>query len=137
MFGRDVPHVERFGLIVNCRQHSVVGRDKILRVAGHQNRPPRRSHAGVYHHQVNRFRRKIFVRLAKRQRAIENIVGQNAVGNIHDVHFGIDVQNHTLQHSNQMVVRSVIRRQCDDRPRQGLLPWFSTPWMLQARSFRR
>ena len=106
---------------INHRQHAVIGRDKILVLRADEQRPPFRSHAGIHNHHVDRFRRKVGIRRANRQRAVEQIEGRDVVRDVHDGHVGIDLEDDAFERANQMVVRAVISCQCNDRVGQWIL----------------
>src|SRR5207248_7897625 len=78
-------------------------------------------HAGIEHVDVNGLRRKIGVRRADGQRAVEQIKGRDVVRDVHDGRIRIDLQNDALQRANQVVVDAVVRRQGNDRVGQGAL----------------
>src|ERR1035441_2715707 len=118
VLGNNVPDVERFRLIVHGREHAVIRRDQIVLVGRHEDWATFRPHAGIDHDHVDRFRWEIFVGLPDGERAVENVVRDHAVRDVHNGHFGIDAQDHALHDPDQMVARAVIRRQCNNRPRQ-------------------
>ena len=55
-------------------------------------------------------------------RAIQQIKRRDAVRDIHDLHFGIDLQNDSFEHAHQVVVRPIIGRQRNDRIGQDSSP---------------
>ena len=46
VLGGDVANMQALFSGIDQREHAVVGRHKVMPVAGHQDRPPRRSHPG-------------------------------------------------------------------------------------------
>jgi hypothetical protein len=63
---------------------------------------------------VNCSRRKICVGRANGKRAIQQVIRRDVMSDIDDGSVGIDLENDTLQRADQMVVRAVVGRECDD-----------------------
>src|SRR5579859_698166 len=117
-----VSHHQAFRLaLVNHREHAIVRRHKILIRRANQQRPPLGAYAGVHHYHVDRLRREIRIRRPNRQRTIEQIKRRDVVRDVHNRHIRIDLQDYALQRADQVIVRAVVRRQCDDRVGQGAL----------------
>ena len=118
MFGGDVPDVKRFGLVVDSGEHAIIGRDKIVLVAGNENGTARCADAGIDHDEVDGFRREIRIGLSDGDGAVKNIVSEDVMGDVDDVDFGIDAENHALHYADQVIAGAVVRRQSDDWARQ-------------------
>ena len=54
--------------------------------------------------------------------------GSHMMRDVDDCHFRIDLQDDAFQRPHQMIVRSVVRCECDDGVRQWILP----PWVLSG-----
>src|ERR1700730_14657963 len=63
---------------------------------------------------MNSSRRKIGIRRTYRQRPVQQVVAVYMVRDIHDVEFGVDLQQNALQGSDEVIVRTVIGGKCDD-----------------------
>jgi len=122
MFDIRMAHDETFLLaLINDRQHAVVRRYEILILSADQQWPPLGSYTWIDNHDVDGFRRKIGIRGANRQRAIEQIKRRDVVRDVHNGYVGIDLQDYALQRSHQMVAGPVVCCECDDRVSQWIL----------------
>ncbi len=117
----NIPDVQRFRLVIDGRKNAIIGRDKIVLIACHKDGTPRRSDAWVNHDEMNRFRREIFVGVADRERAVENVVSDNSVRDINDIHFGINRENDAFEYAGEMVGGSIIRCERNNWAGQCLL----------------
>ena len=92
--------------IVRAHEELISGRD--------HERLPFASHARVHHDAVYRAIRKMPIRVRQHERRIRDILWRKVVGNVHDLYFGIDAQDHALHRAHEIVPRSEIGGQRDD-----------------------
>ena len=116
VFGGDVADMQPLFPGIDHGEHAIVGRDKMMPVAGDQNRPPRRSHSRIDHDQMHRSGREVRIGLRNRQRAIQHIKGLHGMADIHDLNFGNDIENDAFDRPHEVIVEPKVGGQRDDRP---------------------
>jgi hypothetical protein len=122
MFGDDMANGEGGFAIVDQRKDSIVRSDKVMLIPGHKDWSALRADSRVHHDHVNGSWRKVTVGLADRERSIEQIKGDNTMGDVHNLGFGIYVEDYALHGAHEMVLNVVIRGESDDGPAQDSLP---------------
>ena len=105
VIGGDVPHLDVFLALVDEREHAVIRRDKCVFHRASQDRPPRRAHARVHHHQVNRVGGEEPVALDQREGGFEHVVRADVVVEVHQDGFGIDIQYDGFDDPDEMVLK--------------------------------
>ena len=96
-------------------QHAIIGRNKVVPIAGHQDGAPSRPHARINHHQMHRARREVVIRLRNHQRAIQHIEGLDGMADIHDFSLGRNGENDAFDRPHEVIVEPKIGSQRDDR----------------------
>jgi hypothetical protein len=122
VFGDDMPRVKGIRLVVDGGEHAVIGSHEVVLIARDQYGPPLGAHARIDNDDVDGFRREILIYLADCQRAIQNVMCEDAVADVHDVDVGIDAEDDALHNRDKVVGSAVIGGQRDDRTSQDSLP---------------
>src|SRR5437879_6405780 len=100
---------------IHEREHTIIGRNKIVFVRACQDGPPRTAYSGVNYHKMNGTSRKIRVGLGERQCAIKNVKRLHRMADIHNLGLGGDAENCPFYRAHKMIVQSEVGRECNDR----------------------
>src|SRR5712692_6956378 len=122
VFCGDVANVQALFTSVNEREHTVVGSDKMMPFGGDHDRAPRRPHTGIDNHKMHCAGREVGVGLGNGERAVQHIERLHRMADVHDLSLWGDVQDDALDSPHEVIVKSKISGQRNDRPvRQSVL----------------
>ena len=88
----------------------------MMAIAANHQPSALRADSRVNHHKVDRSRRKIRICLCDRKCAIEDIKGLDRMADVHDLHVGNDVNDHAFNRPDEVIVKTEVGSQSDDRP---------------------
>src|SRR5579862_5316 len=108
MLRSNVAHMHALFAGVNQGQYTVIGSNKVVFIAGGQNRPARRAHARIDHNHVHGPVGKVCVSLRDRQGAIQHIEGLYAMADVDDLRVRHYVENNALHRADEMVISAEV-----------------------------
>ena len=105
-------------------EKSVVGGKETPLGRFHQGGASVGADAGVYHPHMYGVIGKVSNAVVEQERALQDILGRHAVGDINNLGVWVDAQDDSLHQANVRVLKAEVRRQRDDglRREQGTCP---------------
>ena len=115
--------------VVRADQHRGVGLDA--------ERPARAAHTGIDHGEVHRARRKIGDGVPEHERAGENVLGRNAVGDVDGRHARSARRDHALHDADERIDQPEVGGERDQRSASStaahssgnMISWWPVSWM--------
>ena len=115
MVGGDMADAQALFARIHERKHAVVRRDEIVFFGAGHDRATGAANAGIDYHQMDCACRKIRVSVRQGQRAVENIERLHGMADVDDFGIGRDVEDHSLNAADKMVVEPEIGSQRNNR----------------------
>src|SRR5205823_14940056 len=97
-------------------EHAIVRGHKMMAITSYNKRSTLSAYTRIDYYEVNRSIREIRISLRDRERAIEHIKGLHGMADIHDLDIRDDVENHAFNRPNEVIVKTEVGSQSDDRP---------------------